>query len=95
MNIRAMCHRVDVTVADPLPTVPGASKVTVRLQNGRVIAREVDEFDGTPNRPLSRAALRDKFMMLIGTSGRVQATSTFERLQNLEEEADLQWVGAF
>lgn len=94
-NIRAMCRRVDVTAADPPPKVPGASKVTIRLQNGHVMSREVEEFDGTPNRPLSPAALRDKFMMFVKGSGMVQAASTFDRLQNIEQETDLQWVGAF
>lgn len=93
-NIRAMCRRVDVTVADPLPSVPGASKVTLRLHDGRVMSREVDEFDGSPSRPLTNAALRDKFMMFVNGSGLPQAESTFDRLQNIEQEADLQWLGA-
>jgi 2-methylcitrate dehydratase PrpD len=94
-NIRSMCRRVDVTVADPPPRVPGTSKVTIRLQNGHAMSREVDEFDGTPNRPLSRAELRDKFMIFIRGSRLTQAASTFDRLQNIEEEADLQWLGTF
>lgn len=94
-NIRDLCRRVDVAVADPLPGVPGASKVTIRLQNGRVMSREVDDFDGTPNRPLSSADLRDKFMMFVRGSGMAQAASTFDRLQNIEEETDVRWVGAF
>ena len=59
------------------------------------MSREVEEFDGTPNRPLSRAELRDKFMIFVRGSGMIQAASTFERLQNIQQEADLQWVGAF
>jgi 2-methylcitrate dehydratase PrpD len=94
-NIRTMCRRVDVTVADPPPRVPGASKVTIRLKNGEVMSREVDEYDGTPNRPLGRADLRDKFLMFVRGSGMPEAASTFDRLQNIEEEADLHWVGAF
>ena len=91
-DIRAMCRRVDVTAADPPPSVSGASRVTIRLQNGDVMSREVDEFDGTPNRRLTHAALRDKFVMFVKSSG--LAASTFDRLQNIEQEPDLQWVGA-
>jgi 2-methylcitrate dehydratase PrpD len=94
-NIRAMCRRVDVTAADPPPRVPGSSQVTIWLRNGHMMSREVDEFDGTPNRPLQIAELRDKFMMFVRGSGVGQAASTFDRLQNIEEETDLQWVGRF
>ena len=50
-DIRAMCKRVAVTMAQPPIRVAGASIVTVRFKNGRSIAREVEEFDGTPSRP--------------------------------------------
>lgn len=93
-NIRALCRRVDVTVAEPPPSVPGASRVTIRLRNGHIMSREVAEFDGTPNRPLRIDELRDKFMMFISGSGMSQGSSTFDRLQDIEEETDLQWLGA-
>jgi len=88
-DIRNMCRRVAVTVAEPPTRVAGASIVTVRLKDGRSVVREVEEFDGTPARPLSRAALRDKFMMLMGGG-----EPLFERLQGLENEADVRWVGS-
>jgi 2-methylcitrate dehydratase PrpD len=94
-SIRDMCRRVEVTVADPPPRIPGASKVMIRLHNGLVLSREVEEFDGTPNRPLSHAELRDKFTMFVRGSGMGHVASTFDRLQNIEQEAELQWVGAF
>ena len=94
-DIRAMCKRVAVTVAQPPTRVAGASIVTVRLKNGRSIAREVEEFDGTPSRPLNRAELRDKFMMLMGAPNAARAAELFERLQNLENEADIRWLGAY
>jgi 2-methylcitrate dehydratase PrpD len=93
-DIRAMCKRVAVTVAQPPTRVAGASIVTVRLKNGRSIVREVEEFDGTPSRPLNRAELRDKFMMLMGAPNAARAAALFERLQNLENEADILWLGA-
>ncbi|HEX4172116.1 MAG TPA: MmgE/PrpD family protein, partial [Acetobacteraceae bacterium] len=92
-DIRGMCRRVEVTVVGPPPRTPGASAVTIRLRDGRLLAREVDEFDGTPARPLSRAALREKFMTLMRASGAGEAVDAFDRLQNLEDEADLGWIG--
>jgi 2-methylcitrate dehydratase PrpD len=68
--------------------------VTIRLRDGQTVARQVDEFDGMPARPLTRAALRDKFTTLMRGSDVGAAADAFERLQNLEDAADLQWVGA-
>lgn len=93
-SIRDMCQRVEVKIADPPPRTPAASAVTIRLRDGRIITREVDEFDGMPARPLSRAALRDKFTILMRGCGADGATGAFDRLQNLEDEADLRWIGA-
>jgi 2-methylcitrate dehydratase PrpD len=93
-NIRAMCRRIEVTVADPPLRTPGASLVTICLRDGQVMAREVNEFEGTPSRPLGRAALRDKFTTLTRGSGLGEGAAAFDRLQNLEKEAELQWIGA-
>ena len=75
--------------------VAGASIVTVRFKNGRSIAREVEEFDGTPSRPTNRVKLRNKFMMLMGAPNTARAAELFERLQNLENDADIRWLGAY
>jgi 2-methylcitrate dehydratase PrpD len=91
-DIRAMCQRTSVTVADPPPSIAGASNVTVWLKDGRRIAREVEEFDGTPARPLTHDALRDKFTTLMGTANPTQSAQLFERLQSLENEAALDWI---
>ena len=94
-DIRAMCQRVTVAAADPPTRVAGASIVTVRLKDGRSITREVEEFNGTPARPLDRSELREKFMMLMGARRAAQAPALFDRLQDLESEADTRWLGAF
>jgi len=93
-DIRAMCDRVAVTIADPPTKVPGASIVTILLKDGRSFTREVDEFNGTPARPLDRNELRDKFATLTRLRYGAEATGLFGRLQNLENEIDLGWVGA-
>jgi 2-methylcitrate dehydratase PrpD len=93
-DIRAMCDRVAITVAEPPTKVPGASIVTIMLKGGRTLTREVDEFNGTPARPLDRNELRDKFATLTRMRYGGEATGMFERLQNLENETDLDWVGA-
>lgn len=93
-NIRGMCARVSVVAADPPVKTAGASIVTVHLKNGRSVTKEVAEFNGTPARPLDRAELKDKFMTLTRTRYGAEAAGIFERLQGLEDERELGWVGA-
>ena len=81
-------------IADPPAKVAGVSIVTIQLKDGRSFTREVEEFNGTPARPLDVAELRDKFMTLTRARYNTEAAGLFERLQNLEDEADLGWVGA-
>jgi 2-methylcitrate dehydratase PrpD len=92
--IRALCARVSVIAADPPTKVAGASLVTVLLKDGRTLTKEVEEFDGTPSRPLDRAALKDKFMTLTRERYGSDAAELFDRLQGLENEVELGWVGA-
>jgi 2-methylcitrate dehydratase PrpD len=92
--IRGMCGQVSVVVADPPPKVAGASVVTVVLKDGRSVTKEVDEFNGTPARPLSQAELKEKFMTLTRVRYGPDAAAIFDRLQGLENEVDLSWVGA-
>jgi 2-methylcitrate dehydratase PrpD len=92
--IRDMSGRVAVVVADPPTKVAGASIVTIALRNGRSFTHEVAEFNGTPARPLDQAELRDKFMTLTRARYGSAAAGIFDRLQNLECETDLGWVGA-
>jgi 2-methylcitrate dehydratase PrpD len=89
-----MCSRVAVVVADPPTQVAGASVVTVSLKNGRSVTKEVAEFNGTPARPLDRSELKDKFMTLTRARYGTAADVLFERLQGLENETELGWIGA-
>jgi 2-methylcitrate dehydratase PrpD len=93
-EIKRMCGRVAVVVADPPAKVAGASIVTVLLKNGKSVTKEVEEFNGTPARPLDRAELKDKFMTLARVRYGAEASQIFERLRNLESETELGWIGA-
>lgn len=93
-DIRAMIDRVAVVVADPPTRVAGASIVTVRLKDGRSLRREVEHFKGTPDDPLNRDELATKFALLSRTHYGADAAGIFARLQGLESETDLAWLGA-
>jgi len=90
-RIRALAERVSITVADERPT-PLAAAVTVTLKDGRVLQRTVTEFKGTPQQPLDTAELREKFLLLTRHCGAEQMARMFDRLQNLENETNLDWI---
>src|SRR5262249_44650906 len=91
-QIRALCERVTITVGEDRPT-PLAADVTVTLRDGRALARRVVDFKGTPAQPLDRAELRDKFLLLTRHCPPDEMGRMFDRLQNLENESDLGWIG--
>ena len=78
--IRDMCARVSVVAANPPTKVAGASIVTIQLKDGRSLMREVEEFNGTPARPLTRQELCDKFLTLTRVRYGAAAPGLFERL---------------
>jgi 2-methylcitrate dehydratase PrpD len=91
-QIRSLAERVTITIAKDRPT-PLAADVTVTLKDGRVLTRFVAGFKGTPEQPLNRAELREKFLMLTRHCPPDHMGDMFDRLQNLEHESDLDWIG--
>jgi 2-methylcitrate dehydratase PrpD len=91
--IRSLCRRV--TVRPELGHVGHGdvpSTVALTLNDGRELTRRVEAFLGTPARPFDRTAMREKFLML--TRRQPDAERGFERLQELEKEDSLEWLGA-
>jgi 2-methylcitrate dehydratase PrpD len=91
--IRSLCRRVTVRPAEgthghgDVPTT-----VTVVMADGGEFTRRVEAFRGAPARPFERADMRDKFLML--TRRLPGAEKVFDRLQRLEDEPNLDWLGA-
>jgi 2-methylcitrate dehydratase PrpD len=69
-----------------------AATVTVRLKDGSEVSRRVTSFKGTPERPLDRDGVREKFLLLSARVGRERMIPLFDRLQNLESEKSLDWL---
>jgi 2-methylcitrate dehydratase PrpD len=91
--IRSLATRVTITVADEARhghTI--ASTVTVTLNDGRALTRHVESFKGTPEQPLDRAEMRDKFLLLTKACDPKAMARLFDRLQNLEGERNLDWI---
>jgi 2-methylcitrate dehydratase PrpD len=90
--IRSLAARVSVSVSDEAQHNPLASTVTVTLKDGRTLSRRVNSFKGTPEQPLDRDEMRDKFLLLTRHCDRNAMARLFERLQNLEAERSLDWI---
>jgi 2-methylcitrate dehydratase PrpD len=94
LAIRSLASRVTVSVEDEAKHGHGtiASTVTVTLNDGRTLTRRVESFKGTPEQPLDRAEMRDKFLLLTKHCDGKAMARLFERLQNLEAEPSLDWM---
>ena len=62
------------------------------LKDGRALTRRVESFKGTPEQPLDRAEMREKFLLLTKSCDRMAMARLFERLQNIESERNLDWI---
>jgi 2-methylcitrate dehydratase PrpD len=69
-----------------------AVTVSIRLKDGREVSRAVTSFKGTPERPLAREELREKFLLLTQRLGRDRMIALFDRLQAIEEAERLDWL---
>jgi 2-methylcitrate dehydratase PrpD len=90
-RVRSLMERISIVVAENRPT-PLAANVTVTLKDGRELSRSVAGFKGTPEQPLTRVELRDKFLLLTDHCDRRAMATMFDRLQNLENEPELDWI---
>jgi len=94
-QILGLASRVRMSVAPPPDNRADlTTTVTIALKDGRSFTRRATDFMGTPERPLGRAELREKFLLTAGGSHGGEMARVFDRLQSLESEKDLGWVGA-
>ena len=91
-QIHSLAERVTIAIAKDRLT-PLAAAITVALKDGRVFTRCVVGFKGTPEQPLDRGDLREKFLLLTRHCSADDMGEMFDRLQNLERESNLDWIG--
>ena len=91
-QILALTHKVVMSAAPGQSNSDLASTVTVTLQSGQVFSTHVTAFTGTPERPLDRAGLRQKFMLLTKAHPEADMARLFDRLQQIDSEPTLDWL---
>jgi 2-methylcitrate dehydratase PrpD len=90
--IMDMAKRVKITAAPGQDDDDISSTVEVTLKDGRMWSQRVTEFLGTPGRPLTGRDMQEKFRLLTQKYPAKQMQRIYERVQNLEDEPNLDWL---
>lgn len=70
------------------------SEVEITLKDGRVLRRYQEDFPGTPTMPNTVQQLSARFMTLVApVCGEAGARHLLSRLENIENETSLNWLG--
>lgn len=66
------------------------ARVEITLKSGKVISASTDTPTGTPEKPMTRAAIEDKFLGLVAPAlGDKAAANCLRRISGLEETSDI------
>jgi 2-methylcitrate dehydratase PrpD len=91
--IRSLAERVTIVPAQGQHDhATLRADVEVALKDGRVLKKSVADFRGTPESPLAPADVRERFALLTRHCHAADMERIFARLQNIENEADLDWL---
>ena len=89
-SIRALTRKVKLVVRTPQPgDTTLASRVSVRLKDGREITEDCQYYPGMPQQPLTERELETKFKALTTAIAPARAAQLFERCMNLEAVSDV------
>jgi len=66
-----------------------ATRLSVKLKDGRTLVAEADNFKGTPSMPLKRGELLEKYLKLTAHRERPKAERLFSQLAELERVKDV------
>jgi len=89
-KIRALCRNVKVLVRkDPVKNNPLASRVTVKLKDGKEFSLDLPHFPGMPQQPLNHDQLREKFMTITRSVLGTSADKVFDQLSAVEKVATM------
>lgn len=84
-SMREVCRNTTVTVYPQAQAVTRFStRLTVKLKNGREHSIEAHDYEGMPNRPLSREQLRAKFLKLTSGTTAYSPQTVLAKLEALE-----------
>jgi 2-methylcitrate dehydratase PrpD len=89
-SIRSLCRNVKLELRNQTTTQnPLASRVTIRLKDGRELVDEIEHFPGMPQQPLDRTALREKFEAITSALRQNRRATLFDTLTSLERAPNI------
>ncbi len=89
-KIRALCRNVKVEVrTETGKDNPLASRVSVRLKDGREFTQEMPHFPGMPQQPLTHDQLREKFTTITRGVLGTNAEKVFAKFSAVEKVANM------
>ena len=92
-KIRALCRNIKVELRrETGKDNPLASRVSVKLKDGREFAQEMPYFPGMPQQPLTHEQLREKFVMITKGVLGAKADQLFSKLSAVETVANMREV---
>ena len=92
--ILATCARIGLAAfEDGKPRSAWASRITLRTRDGRVLTREADQFQGSPEMPLDASALHARYLRLTAACDPAARERWFEGLSRIECIADINSLG--
>jgi 2-methylcitrate dehydratase PrpD len=88
--IRQLCRKVKLELHEETTAQnPLASRVAVRLKDGRELLEAIDDFPGTPEQPLDHAGLREKFETITAGLRQNRSAGVFDSIANLERASNI------
>jgi 2-methylcitrate dehydratase PrpD len=91
-NIVDLCKRVKLQKEEGAGHMTPGASVTLKLKDGRVLTKRVVYFKGTPQNPANRDDVLEKFSLLTRHCSKGKMNEIFDRLQNIENEKDFDWL---
>jgi 2-methylcitrate dehydratase PrpD len=91
--IRQLCRNVTLEVLKDAPQDQGkASRVTLKLKNGRELVKAMHSYPGMPEEPLTTAQLKQKFDTLTAALSKGRRDQMFEQFMALENVENLRTI---
>lgn len=91
-RILALCKRVRLHTEEGAGHMTPDASVALKLKDGRVLKKRVIYFKGTPQCPADRSDVHKKYSVLTRDCDRQKADEIFERVQDVENQANFDWL---
>ena len=94
-QIRSLVSRVNYHAStEPREMANKGSTVTITMKSGAVLRQSAYSFKGLPSSPADKDDVYERYSILTRHCPKSRMDEVFERIQNLENEANVDWLHA-